>query len=151
MNADSLAALRDLHAPAAPWLWSVPDWVIAAVLAALLGLAWSLVRYLRRRRLHAALHELAIIEAAYASDANATRLVRGLSRLLRRYAVARFPQAGVEGLTGDDWARFLSARCRGFDATIGDTLAVRPYQTQGDIDADALIRQVRRWMKVNPQ
>lgn len=151
MNADSLAALRDVHLPSTHWLWSIPDWVFAAVLLAVAGLLWLLRRYLKRPRLRAALRELAIIEQAYASDHNTTRLVRSLSRLLRRYASARFPQSGVEGLTGGDWARFLSEHCRGFNVGAGDALAVRPYQPQGDVDADGLIRQVRRWIKVNPQ
>lgn len=151
MPSDSLAALRDIHLPPVPWLWTVPDWAIVAALAVLVAATLGGWRYLRRPQLRAALHELAVIEAAYAEDGNANRLVRGLSRLLRRYAAARFPQAGIEGLTGSGWADFLVAHGRGFDAATGQLLAVRPYQAQGDIDGSLLLRQARRWLRANPQ
>ncbi|HEY0844547.1 MAG TPA: DUF4381 domain-containing protein [Noviherbaspirillum sp.] len=151
MPSDSLAALRDIHLPPVPWLWTVPDWAIVAALALLVAATLGGWRYLRSPRLRAALRELAQIEAAYAQDGNANRLVRGVSRLLRRYAAACYPQDGIEGLTGSDWADFLVAHGRGFDAAAGQVLTVRPYQAHGDIDAALLLRQVRRWVRANPQ
>ncbi len=41
------------------------------------------------------------------ADGNDLELVRGLSRLLRRFALARFPRTMVAGLTGDAWLGFL--------------------------------------------
>lgn len=151
MTVDELAGLRDVHLPPAPWFWSMPDWVLAALLLLLVLSGWAGLRFLRRPLLRAAMRDIALIEYAYAQDRNASRLVRNLSRLLRRYAAARFPQSGIEGLTGGEWAGFLVAHGRGFDAGMAELLAVRPYQAQGDVDAALLVQQVRRWLKVNPQ
>jgi hypothetical protein len=152
MTPDSLDALRDIHLPPAPAFWSVPEWVFAAVALMLLACLWMVRRFMRRRSLRAALRELAALEAAYAREQDATRLARGLSRLLRRYAIARFPQAGAEGLTGAAWLRFLDAHGGkgAFGAGVGMMLAVRPYQADGAFDAAALIALARQWMRANP-
>lgn len=151
MTVDSLADLRDVHLPPAPWFWSLPEWLLGTAILALLAAIWYGYRAIQRRGLRAALQELDALEAAFLQDGNATRLVRGLSRLLRRYAIARFPQEGVAGLTGQAWLQFLESNGGAFRDGVGDALAVRPYQASGDIDAPVLIREVRRWMKVNPR
>lgn len=151
MTADDLAGLRDVHSPSLPWLWTVPDWVFVLVVLLLLASAAVLLHHRRRPMLRGALREIARLEHAYAEDRNANRLVRGLSRLLRRYAVARFPNAGVEGMTGSDWVQFLIAHGNGFDTNAAEALAVRPYQAGGEIDASLLAGQVRHWLKANPQ
>lgn len=151
MTVDDLAGLRDVHLPSAPWFWAMPDWAFAAMLLLLALSGWAGVRFLRRPLLRAAMRDIALIEYAYAQDRNANRLVRGLSRLLRRYAATRFPQSGIEALTGGAWAGFLVAHGRGFDSGVAELLAVRPYQAHGEVDAALLVRQVRRWLKANPQ
>lgn len=151
MTADDLAGLRDIHLPPLPWWWSLPDWVFGIVLLLLVAVATILLRRRRRPMLRAALREIAQLEHTYAGDHNANSLVRGLSRVLRRYAAARFPQAGVVAMTGNDWVMFLTTHGRGFDAAVAGALAVRPYQAEGDIDAALLVGQVRHWLRVNPQ
>lgn len=156
-TAPSLDELRDIHLPPPPYLTTlVPEgWEAALVVAALALVAaacWGLRRFLQRRRLRCALRELAGLAAEHRRDGDATRLAAGLSRLLRRYAVVRFPQAEVAGLTGGDWLRFLDAHGGQGDFVegAGAALASRPYRAAGEIDAAALIAVVRRWLKVNP-
>lgn len=151
MTSDDLAGLREVHLPPFPWFWSLPDWVFAIVALLLLSGVVCLLRQWRHPMLRKALREIAQLEDAYVGDRNANRLVRGLSRVLRRYAAARFPQAGVEGMTGHAWVLFLTTHGYGIDAAAVDALAVRPYQAQGEIDASLLIGQVRHWLKANPQ
>jgi hypothetical protein len=154
MNPASLDALRDIHVPAPPALTLVAWWVAGAmlVLLMLLALLWH-ARRRQRRRLRAALRELAALAATHASDGDGTRLAGGLSRLLRQYAMARFPDAGLAALTGPPWLQFLDAHGGqgGFCGAPGAALEFRPYQCRGEFDAPALLALVRRWLKANPQ
>lgn len=154
MTAATLDALRDIHLPPTPVLaLAVPPWwLAAAVLVLLAAVFWLVRRFVRRRSLRIALRELAGLAADHAREPDATRLARGLSRLLRRYAMVRFAQPGIEGLSGSAWLRFLDAQggkgafCHG----IGATLETRPYQSCGAFDEAALIALVRRWLNANP-
>jgi hypothetical protein len=158
MTAPSLDALRDIHLPPVPVLATVlPEWWLVAALAlfavTFAAAVWYGRRCVRRRTLRAALRELARVATTHAHDADATRLARGLSRLLRRYAMMRFPQARIEGLTGSAWLHFLDAHggdgafCDG----VGAVLDTRPYQSCGALDEKALIALVRHWLRANPQ
>lgn len=154
MTPPGLDQLRDIHLPPAPLLATVADaggiGVAALLFLALIGgLAW---RFSRRRRLRAALRELSRLAADHARDGDATRFVSGLSGLLRRYALGRFPEAGVAGLAGADWLAFLDAHGSGatFSEGAGAVLAWRPYRAQGEVDEAALIILVRRWLEANP-
>lgn len=154
MTAPSLDELRDIHLPPAPELATLQPfwWQAVAGLALLAATLWLARRFVRQRPLRAALRELAGLEAAHACDADATQLARGLSRLLRRYAIARFSQAGVEGLTDSAWLAFLDAHGGGegaFSHGVGAILAARPYQRCGAFDEAALLALVRRWLKAN--
>lgn len=155
MTPDALDTLRDIHLPAPPTPWPVPDWLPAAgVLALVLALFYAR-RLWRRRAQRAALRELDKLAAAHARDGEATRLAGGLSRLLRRHAMARFPQAGVAGLTGTAWLRFLDAHggngafCDG----PGSALETIPYRANNEMDAAqvaALFTLARSWLEANP-
>lgn len=151
MTVDSLDALRDVHLPPAPDWWSTPEWLFAAAVLVLLAVLWIAYRRTRQRALRAALLELTVIEYGYKRHNNAARLAGGLSQLVRRYALVRYPQAGIEGLTGTAWLEFLDAHGGNgaFCCGVGAVLAELPYQAGGDIDAEALIALVRRWLKAN--
>ena len=152
MTAPSMADLRDLHLPPAPVLVLTQGWLIAAALGLLLMAVWWVWRWVRRRSQREALRELASLARAHARDADSTRLARGLSGLLRRYAITRFADAGIEGLTGPAWLRFLDAHggAGAFGQGVGAVLETRPYQASGAYDEAALLALVRRWLKVNP-
>lgn len=150
---NELAALRDVHVPPSPDWWAVPLWAFAMLAALLPLLFWLARRYRQRRGLRAALRELEALEARHEQECDATQLMRGVSRLLRRYAVTRFPQAGIEGLTDDAWLRFLDAHGGngGFCGGPGAVLAHGPYQKRGACDTAPLLALVRKWLKAHPQ
>ncbi|MEO5659461.1 MAG: DUF4381 domain-containing protein [Polaromonas sp.] len=154
MTAPSLDALRDIHLPPVPVLVTALSrwWLAAAALALVAALVWYLRRWLRRRPLRSALHELTDLATGHARDADTTRLASGLSMLVRRYAMARFAQAGMAGVTGSVWLAFLDAHGGegSFANGIGAALESRPYQASGAFDEAALIALVRRWLKANP-
>lgn len=158
MTAPSLADLRDIHLPPPPFAatllpegWSAVA-LAAVVLVLFAVLIWAAHRFVRRRRLRRALRELARLAAAHRRDGDETRLARGVSRLVREYAMACFPHAGVAALTGDDWLRFLDSHggAGSFLAGAGAALASRPYRDSGALDAAALLAAVRRWLEANP-
>lgn len=146
----ALDSLRDIHAPPPPAL-ATAEWGLA--LAALAPLAWLWVVRRRRRGLRAALAELAALDAVHARDGDGGRLAGGISRLLRRYAMARFPGAGVAALTGPPWLEFLDAHGGrgGFCGGPGAALEARPYRRDGEFDAPALLALARRWLLANPR
>lgn len=156
MTSPSLAELRDIHLPPPPFLVSaLPPWwgwwAGAMLLAA--GALWWAWRFWRRRRLRTALRELTRLAADHARDGDTTRLAAGLSRLLRHYALARFPAAGIAGLSGAGWLEFLDAHggVGDFAGGVGAAIEWRPYRAHGAIDEAALILLVRRWLRANPQ
>jgi predicted membrane metal-binding protein len=155
VNADALAGLRGYHYPD-PVSWWPPApgwWLLAALLLVLAGaVTLALLRRQRRRAaLRAALRELDSLGGGV-TDRSPSELARQLSRLLRRYALTRFPRHEVAGLTGDDWLRFLDAH--GGDSTftrgIGRQLQDAPYRAGGDSAATAeLVALVRGWIMRN--
>jgi len=157
VNPDPLAQLRDYHLPdPVSWWPPAPGWWLLAVLLLALS-AWLIILLLRRYRRRAArreaLAELKELEQAHARDGDPTALLRGLSRLLRRFALARFPQKQVAGLSSEAWLAFLDAQgqLNGFRDGPGRLLADGPYRP--DIDREALnelIPLVRRWIQRNP-
>lgn len=155
MTPDALDTLRDIHLPAPPAPWPVPDWLPAAgVLALVLALLYAR-RLWRRRAQRAALRELDRLAAAHARDNDAARLAGGVSRLLRHYAMARFPQDGVAGLTGTAWLRFLDAHGGNGAFCDGDGSALEsiPYRANNEMDAAqvaALLTLARSWLEANP-
>lgn len=149
----SLDALRDIHLPPAPALLPPAEWLFIIVMLAMAAAAWYGVRFLRRRRLRTALRALERITASHSRDADTAALARGLSRLLRGYAMTCFPEEAVAGLTGRAWLQFLDTHggngdfCNG----VGATLETLPYEARGVVDTGALVGVVRRWLKANPR
>ena len=160
MNADPLAQLRDWHLPdPIQWWPPAPGWWISAavLLAVLLWLAG--VRWRRHRRRGAAarsaLRELAALRETARADGDTRAFVAALSRLLRRFALARFPREQVAGLTGDAWLAFLDATGGGdgFRHGPGRALADLAYQATRDGDLppnpDALADLAETWIRAN--
>ena len=148
MNPQALDSLRDIHLPASLW-WQSPVWWLALALA--MVLAWAVVRFVRRRKLRAALRELSALAHVHSDDAVA--LARAISSLLRRYATACFPEAGVAGLAGAAWLDFLDAHGGNgaFRVGAGAVLETLPYQAAGTVDSAALVATVRAWLRENLQ
>ena len=75
-----------------------------------------------------------------------------LSVLLRRTAIACFPQSGVAGLSGPQWLEFLDrvGNTDRFTRGQGEVLAAAPYQRDFDADVDNLLGLVKRWLDALP-
>ncbi len=145
--------LRDLHLPEPPGFWPPAPgwWLVFGGLLLVLVLAWVLGK--RRKRLRyrrAALRQLAKLERQKLADRDL--LVR-VSSLLRRAALAAFPQSGCAGLQGENWLLFLDAHDQGADAFShgpGRCLAAGPYQPAPQYDRAALLGVCRSWLKQLP-
>jgi hypothetical protein len=152
---DPLAGLRGYHLPdAVAWWPPAPGWWLLAVL--ILALAIGLVLYLlwRRRRGAAArlaLEELAGLRSALAEGQGVEVVLRGLSRLLRRFALTRFPRNRVAGLTGKSWMDFLDEHGGHgrFRDGPGRLLAEAPYRPVTELPVEELVDLAEDWIKRN--
>lgn len=140
--------LRDIHLPPAAWWPPAPGWWIlaAVVLLAMGGIAWLWWRHAMRRPLRAALREVDALEAHYARDHDAARLVDGASRLLRR--VARGIDPGVASRSGDAWHAFVQRHGRdaGTQGALDDLVDAR-FRAHPAPDAPALLAALRSWCR----
>lgn len=157
---DPLAGLRPYRMPDPVGWWPpAPGWWVLAAL--LLGLAVILLLVLHRRRrcraaARAAEAELARLRALGNAAEGADEALRGLSRLLRRYALVVYPREQVAGLSGADWLDFLDAHGGDgrFGAGPGRALAQAPYQPPSQpppqTELRTLIDLVGDWIRRNP-
>ena len=150
MNPDPLAGLRPYHLPE-PISWWPPApgwWLLAALLVALVAVLLLLRRQRTRGAQPARLaaRELDGLRAVWRAEGDDAAFVRGLSQLLRRFLLARFPGEPVAGLCGEAWLRFLdeNAGDASFSDGIGRRLADAPYKPEARIDADALAELAAR-------
>lgn len=146
MKPDPLAALQPLHAPPpVPWWPPAPGWWALAVL-----LAAALFGWLRHRRRHA-LRRAALRELrALRREPDPARRLAGLNALLKRYALVCWPAAGVAGLSGEAWLRFLDAHGGGgrFARGPGRVLAEGPYSADPEVGPE-VFELARRWIRAN--
>jgi hypothetical protein len=154
---DPLAGLRGYHLPdAVAWWPPAPGWWLVAGLLLVLvaGLSWYLLRRRRRRAAaRLALEELAGLRKALAEGRDIDAFVRGLSRLLRRFALARFARGRVAGLTGERWMAFLDAHGGGgrFRESPGRLLAEAPYRPGMELPGNELADLVESWIRHNQE
>ncbi len=155
LSGDPLAGLRDYHLPD-PVAWWPPApgwWVLLGVL--LIACVATLWWWQRRRRCtaaaRAALRELERLHRRTDPGADGIAYLRGLSRLLRRYARVAFPGQPVAALTGDAWLTFLDAHggAGRFRDGPGRLLADAPYRAVADGRPDELATLVRDWIRHN--
>ncbi len=147
-----LSQLRDIHLPP-PVSWWPPApgwWALTALLLLALGLGLWLLRRRRRNRWR----RRALAELTQLRTADDALLLRGLSVLLRRVAISRFPQAEVAALTGEAWLEFLDLTLGDDDSAFrsgaGRVLIVGPYAAAAEVDAPALLALCERWLRKVP-
>jgi hypothetical protein len=155
MTNDPLAGLRGYHLPEPVTWWPpAPGWWLLTGLA-LIGVAlllYGAYRYRRRGALaRQARAELAALQAAFERERDPVALARGLSRLLRRFALARFPRQEVAGLTGEAWLAFLDTHGGEgrFRDGPGRVLIDAPYRLAATVPADALTALAGDWIRRN--
>lgn len=152
MNEDPLALLRDIHPPPDPGWWPpAPLFGLLAVtvLAVLVGFAWR--RFHARRKPPLArrvMQELALAQKDFGRHADARRLARELSGLLRRTALARHGDRAAP-VCGQAWADYLMrASPPDCDPALWSYLAVGRYAADAPApDVAALLGQCRRWLR----
>ena len=149
---DPLAGLRGYHLPEAVSWWPPgPGWWLLAGLLLVLVIALALY-LIRRRRCRAAarlaLDELAGLRADLAANGDPGDVLRGLSRLLRRLALVRYPRQRVAGLTGAAWPEFLDAHggVKHFRNGPGRLLVEAPYRPSREMPAQELAALVEGWI-----
>jgi len=152
--ASNLPALRDIHLSPDPAFWPpAPGWWLITVLLLML-LIWLAVkaRYLyyshcQRRELSKEIEKLDL-ECGKQEDA---RFAAGLSGLLRRLALLRFPPDQVAALSGNDWLHFLDQHGgqQQFQNGPGQVLAEAPYAPDQTLDRVALTTLVTAWIRHN--
>lgn len=150
-QADPLTQLRDIHLPEPVPLWPpAPGWWLLGVVAILVVIAgwWAYRRRFSPVR-RTALRELDDDLAAFRRHGDGQAFATQLSRLLRRYAVARFPHAEVAGLSGEAWLRFLdmTGGNGGFRNGPGRVLISAPYRPGTPVDVAVLHRLARDWIR----
>ena len=128
-------------------------WVLFAVLLLLVGwIAFALWRRWRRAAYRrAALAELGLLRASFASDRRRPAAVAALPVLLKRTALAAWPRPAVASLTGDAWVAFLdSASQGGFDTGQGVLLQRAAYGSADEMtvsEAEALSEGIETWIR----
>lgn len=142
----------DLPASVSPWPLA-PGWwgVILTLILVTVALArrWWRATALRR----AAVAALDRLHERYQQRGDPAELVKGLSILLRRIALARHPRRQVAGLQGDDWLAFLDRTGDGdgpgFSNGPGRVLITLPYGGDEPVDVAALMALSRCWIRRN--
>ena len=156
MNPDPLEQLRAYHLPdPVSWWPPAPGWWLLALLVVAgnaIGLWLFMARRRRRAALRAAQRALRILKTEHDADSDDLKLIRGLSRLLRRFALARFPRTMVAGLTGEAWLGFLDrhAQDKAFTRGVGRALVEAPYRPQAKLPTNELSALVEQWIGRNP-
>ena len=153
---DSLEQLRDLHLPEPVSFWppAMGWWIIALILLVVLALSVWVIKYRKRtapRRV--ALAELTGLKAQFDQTQDSVELMKGLSQLLRRYALVCFDRQNVAGLTGMDWLTFLDeqGQTRQFSNEFGrHAFTPVPYGSHEPVNAREMADLVERWIKQIP-
>lgn len=146
--------LRDVHLPPAPGWWPpAPGWWLAGALLLTLLIATGIrlrKRIRQRRRKRKILSQLSDLGASYVPE-QASEFLSGVSVLLRRVAVDRFPRQDVASLSGEAWLQFLdSTGGEGrFQGEVGHVLGEGPYQARAQADPDPVLSLAREWIVKN--
>ncbi len=160
MNPDPLADLRDWHLPdPISWWPPAPGWWLLAglvVVGSLLAVYWWRRWHRQGAGTRTALRQLDALRIALATDGDARRFAIGVSQLLRRLALVRYPREQVAGLSGSAWLLFLDATggAGGFAQGAGRVLAESAYRDASfdeGFDPEQLSLLVARWIRSQPR
>ncbi|GJL56122.1 MAG: hypothetical protein NPIRA02_32540 [Nitrospirales bacterium] len=153
---DPLEQLRDLHMPDPVSVWPpVFGWWIVllfAIICVAIGLWIKRYRQATAPR-RVALAALIDLHTSFNETQDITKLMAGLSQLIRRYALVCFGRQNVAGLTGAAWLTFLDERGKSplfSSERIQQALTAVPYGSQGSVDAEEMVTLVKRWIKQTP-
>ena len=146
--AQALEDLRPLHLPPDIGWWPpAPGWWLLVVLMVSLG-AWVLFVW---RRGAARREALRIIRQMECDELAGPALAQQINVLLRRYAMACYPQLNAQSLAGDAWLEFLNRHGAGrdFSGATAQALTQAPFAPNASVDRNELIDLARHWVKRN--
>jgi hypothetical protein len=145
--------LRSIHLPEPVSVgWSTQSLWALASLVVIVSVILA-VRCLRRRRdpVWLALAELKDIRATFKERRDARAAVAQASALVRRFAIARWPERDIAGLTGEHWFEFLQEVTRErtlykrLVAALGE-LSYQPSHRIDDVSCTELLDAVGQWL-----
>lgn len=153
-----LLQLKDIHLPEAPDIWPLAlGWWILLVM--LLGLVFWFILVVKKyiniqRHKRMLFDELAQLERKLKSSPNKTHVAE-TNVLLRRLALAYYPNEKVASLTGSNWLKFLdkSGNTENFSKGAGRILIDAPYRS-GELEnynGDEFIPLIRSWVTKTSQ
>ena len=149
--ADPLAALRDIHAPAAPGFWPpAPGWIAVCILAAAVVLAAAIIAVRRWRAgqtRREALAGLRALRTRHRAGASGAEIAGELSTLMRRFVLARHPREEVAGLTGERWIAWLESGLPGLEASARTALLDAPYARELPFDVPRALTACEHWIR----
>ncbi len=149
-----LQGLHDIHLPMGPDLWPLaPGWWLVIALSVLTSVLIALYWWRKRRWQQ---YILAQIDAEINKpDSDLSQQLAGLSAILRRAALKRYPREQVAALHGQQWLDFLekTTKDRHFKRSIIQPLAEGLYQPVPDSTLlskdDPLVQFIIRWVREN--
>lgn len=153
-----LTQLADIHLPGEISYWPpAPGWWILGILL-LIGVFFILRRFIQQQNLKKICqHALAELDSCYQHLAGADgenlgalrlRYVNEFNSVLRRVALVHFPHANVVSLAGDAWVDFIrqTGDSSGLNEEIAAALSFGRFQTQLDVDVDAMNSLGQAWI-----
>ncbi len=158
MDPQQALQLKDIHLPSNPSIWplALGWWLLIAVLLVLVVWLFFVIRksLLVRKHKRMLFNELAQLEQKL-KDSPDKDLIAETNILLRRIALAYYPEARVASLTGDDWLAFLdkSGNTQNFSKGAGRILIDAPYRS-GQLEnynGEEFISLIRNWVRRNAQ
>lgn len=153
MNPQQSLQLHDIHLPGDPNIWplAIGWWILMAF--ALILLIYLLLKV--RKHLYIKKHkkmlreEYAILEKKLKESPNKNGIAEA-NILLRRLALAYYPDTNIASLTGSDWLSFLdtTGKTQDFSRGAGRILIDAPYRA-GDLEnynKDEFIPLIHNWV-----
>ncbi len=141
--------LHDIHSPPLISLWPPAiGWWIMAILIILITVCYYYKYYFITHKIRrAALKKFKQLQQLDYKHQN--QLIIELSILLRRVALAKFPQRQVAKLNGNTWLQFLdkTGHTKEFTQGSGQILSVAPYQKSPQIEIDRLMVLIEKWIR----
>ena len=147
-----LKELRDVHLPDPISLWP-PElgwWIVfGLVVTGVIVFLWMRAYRRRTKARRLAMAELSVVKQHYGTHQDDQWVVRRLSEIVRRYAMATFPRTEVAGLVGISWLQFLdrTGRTNQFSEGAGHLLSSMPYRPHVHAPAADLVSLVEHWIQ----
>ncbi len=154
-DTNPLSALRDIHLPDPVSWWPLAiGWWVLIGFAVLVILRVAFMDRQRRKLRAFALAEVDRLAGDCRKGSNSSHLATGLSVLLRRVALVRFPDDQVAALHGNAWIDFLSRTSERPETmvAVADGLEHSLYAPPEPVEhaqGDSWIEASRSWIRRN--